>query len=324
LDREEAARWFGSTATALLEADTEDGDGGPRLRERGGRFHWIGRKRAAAEVDLRAAGGRPFRIVDTETGALIGDVDEARAYRQTHPGAIYLHQGQVHEVAALDLDRRVAAVRAAPDVQHTTRARSDTDVAVLEVLEAGDWDEVAVRLGRVEVTEQVTGYDVLESRTRRVLDRVDLDLPPTRLRTVAVWWTLPPPLLLDAGLTVRLWSGALHAAEHAAIGLLPLIALCDRWDIGGLSTAHHPDTGLPTVFIYDGVPGGAGLAERSFRRLGEHLGATREAVAGCRCRSGCPSCVQSPKCGNGNEPLDKAGAVTVLDLVLARDPGSPA
>jgi DEAD/DEAH box helicase domain-containing protein len=191
------------------------------------------------------------------------------------------------------------------------------------VLASTAWDEVEVRLGRVEVTTQVTGYEVLRLGSDEVLDRVELDLPPIELRTVAVWYAVPEGSLEAAGVAFAAVPGALHAAEHAAIGMLPLLALCDRWDLGGLSTALHPDTGLPTVFVYDGYPGGAGLAERSYRRLPEHLRRTRETIATCRCRDGCPSCVQSPKCGNGNDPLDKRGAVRVLDLLLTRAPEDP-
>jgi DEAD/DEAH box helicase domain-containing protein len=313
LDRETAEEWFGTGATALIEADAESGV----LRERGGRFFWTGRGRAAADVSLRSTGGRPLRIVDTATGALVGDVDEARAYRQTHPGAIYLHQGQAYEITDLDRDRRLVAARPAPEASHTTRARVQTDVRVVDEREGRDLGEVTVTLGRVEVSEQVTGYDVLD-QSRRVIDQRELDLPAVRLTTVAIWWAIAPKGVAQSGIGSARLAGALHAAEHAAIGLLPLIALCDRWDLGGLSTTLHPDTEKPTVFIYDGVAGGAGLAERSYARLREHLTATRGAIAGCRCASGCPSCIHSPKCGNGNEPLDKAGAVAVLDLVLTR------
>jgi DEAD/DEAH box helicase domain-containing protein len=166
----------------------------------------------------------------------------------------------------------------------------------------------------------VTGYDVLRLGSDEVLERIALDLPPIELRTVAVWYAIPEPVLRTAGVDARHTPGSLHAAEHAAIGMLPLLALCDRWDLGGLSTALHPDTGSPTVFVYDGYPGGAGLAERSFHRFTEHLHMTRETIATCSCRDGCPSCVQSPKCGNGNDPLDKRGAVKVLDLLLATEP----
>jgi len=316
LDDEEAVRWFGPTAPALLAADVEAGI----LRDRGGKRYWIGRRRAAAGVNIRSAGGEPLRIVDATTGALVGDVEEARAYRQVHAGAVYLHQGRVYEVTQLDLTRRLALVREAPDIGHTTRARAEVDVTVVDEREGTEWGEIAIRLGRVEVTEQVTGYDVVRAGSREVLERVDLDLPVLTLRTVAVWYAIPPATLVAAGVDLARGPGALHAAEHAAISLLPLIALCDRWDIGGLSTMLHADTGLPSVFVYDGYPGGAGLAERSYRKLVVHLSATRDAVALCRCRTGCPSCVQSPKCGNGNEPLDKDGAIAVLDLLLSRAP----
>jgi DEAD/DEAH box helicase domain-containing protein len=316
LEVDEAVAWFGPTAPALLA----DGIAAGRLRLRRGRHHWISRERASAEVDLRGTGGATIRIVDTGTGALIGDVDEARAHRQVHAGAVYLHQGRAYRVAELDLERHLALVEPAGQLTVTTRPSTTTDIVVLDEHEAVDWDEVQVRLGAVEVTTQVVGYEVLRLGSDEVLERVDLDLPPMQLRTVAVWYALPEHLLDAAGLDPRRVPGALHAAEHAAIGMLPLLALCDRWDLGGLSTALHPDTDRPTVFVYDGVPGGAGLAERSYRRLAEHLRLTRETIATCGCRRGCPSCVQSPKCGNGNEPLDKAGAVDLLDLLLARAP----
>jgi DEAD/DEAH box helicase domain-containing protein len=325
LDAEEATRWFGDTAITLLERDTvaaPDAPGGDtgRLRLRGGRWYWTSRRRPSAEVDLRAAGGASVRIVDTATGALIGDVDEARAHRQVHTGAVYLHQGRTYRIAELDLDRHHALAEEAGQLGYTTRPRSDTDVTVLEELEGTWWDDVEVGLARVEVTTQVTGYEVLRLGSDEVIDRHELALPPIELRTVAVWYAVPEATLQAAGVEPADVPGSLHAAEHAAIGMLPLLALCDRWDIGGLSTALHPDTGRPSVFVYDGYAGGAGLAERSYRRLAEHLRLTRGTIATCRCRDGCPSCVQSPKCGNGNDPLDKAGAVRVLDLVLARAP----
>jgi DEAD/DEAH box helicase domain-containing protein len=316
LTDEEAVRWFGESAPAALAADVAAGV----LRRRGDQHFWISRRRAAGEVDLRSAGGATVRIVDEDTGALIGDVDEARAHRQVHDGAVYLHQGRQFEVRQLDLARHVALAAEAPRLAHTTRPRSDTDVRVLDVLEGTAWGEVEVRLGRVEVTTQITGYEVLRLGSDEILDRVELDLPPLQLRTVAVWYAVPEGALESAGVLPAAVPGSLHAAEHATIGMLPLLALCDRWDLGGLSTALHPDTGRPTVFVYDGYPGGAGLAERSYRRLPEHLTRTRETIATCRCRDGCPSCVQSPKCGNGNDPLDKVGAVRVLDLLLSRAP----
>jgi len=167
----------------------------------------------------------------------------------------------------------------------------------------------------VSVTSQVVSY-LRRRPSGEVIETVPLDMPAQTLTTRAVWYTVEESLLSDAGLAPDRWPGSLHAAEHAAIGLLPLFAVCDRWDIGGMSTALHPDTGRPTVFVYDGHPGGAGFAERGYADIGPWLRATRDAISGCGCSAGCPSCVQSPKCGNGNIPLDKAGAVVVLDIVL--------
>jgi DEAD/DEAH box helicase domain-containing protein len=167
------------------------------------------------------------------------------------------------------------------------------------------------------VTNQVVSYLRRRLITGEVMGETKLDLPPRTLRTRAVWWTLTEDQLEAAGVAHSVLPGALHAAEHAAIGLLPLFATCDRWDIGGVSIALHPDTLLPTVFVYDGQPGGAGFAERAFRTARRWLTATRDAIAACECESGCPSCIQSPKCGNGNEPLHKRGAVRLLTELLA-------
>ena len=312
LDEQEALRWFGPGARDVLAAEVDAG----RLRERSGRFHWIGRRGPSGDVNLRSIGGSEVRIIDAVTGAVIGTVDSARARTQVHEGAVYLHQGVTHEIAALDLDRGLA-VAEVRDLHHTTRPRSDTDVEIVEDLEVVPLGpSVRLSLHRVAVTNQVTGYDLLRLGSKEVLVSVPLDLPPVHLDTVAVLSTITEDALATAGLAPARWPGSLHAAEHAAIGMLPLIAMCDRWDIGGLSTARHPDTMLPSVFVYDGHQGGAGLAERSFRRFAEHTAMTRAVVAECRCRDGCPSCVQSPKCGNGNDPLDKAGAVVVLDILL--------
>jgi len=312
LEADEAVRWFGADASAVLDEEVDAG----RLRERAGRFHWVGRRGPAGDVNLRSIGGGEVRIIDAVTGAMIGTVDSARARTQVHEGAVYLHQGVTHEIGALDLERGLA-VAEVRDLHHTTRPRSDTDVEIVDDIEVVPLGSaVRLSLHRVAVTNQVTGYDVLRLGSTEVVTTVPLDLPPLHLDTVAVLYTVTEEALDAAGLAPARWPGSLHAAEHAAIGMLPLIAMCDRWDIGGLSTARHPDTMLPSVFIYDGHQGGAGLAERSFQRFGEHTAMTRAVVAECRCHDGCPSCVQSPKCGNGNDPLDKAGAVVVLDILL--------
>jgi DEAD/DEAH box helicase domain-containing protein len=254
-------------------------------------------------------------IVDGETGALMGTVDESRAPFAVHQGAIYIHQGRQFRVEALDLDARVALV-AHSDEDVYTQPRDITDIRILEAERKGRAGAVDLFFGRVEVTNQVTSYVRKRIYTGEVLDVTPLDLPEQTLETRSVWYTVPDQLLVDAGIEEAEVAGSAHAAEHAGIGLLPLFAMCDRWDIGGVSTPLHQDTGACTVFIYDGYPGGAGIAERGFEAGAEHLRATLEAISGCRCERGCPSCVQSPKCGNGNEPLDKHGAIRLLATIL--------
>jgi DEAD/DEAH box helicase domain-containing protein len=254
-------------------------------------------------------------VVEADTGRLLGTVDPGSACTAVHPGAVYLHRGDSFVVDELDLDSGVALVHPEEPEWHTS-ARSTTDICVVSTLAQRRCGGVSVTLGEVEVTSQVVGY-LRRLPSGQVLDAVPLEMPPSTLRTRAVWFTVSEDLLEAAGLPFAAWPGALHAAEHAAIGLLPLVATCDRWDIGGVSTARHADTGEPTVFVHDGHPGGAGFADRGHAALAPWLTATRDAIAACECPSGCPSCVQSPKCGNGNDPLDKAGALVVLDTVLS-------
>jgi len=268
-------------------------------------------------VDVRSASGSLFAIVDRDTGALLGTVDESRAFHDVHPGAIYLHQGEQYEVAGLDLDRKVAVV-ARSDAEYYTQPLDQTDIEVVGVIEAGRIGPTPTLFGEVRVTRQVVGYQRKAASTTDVIDLVQLDLPAQILATKALWWLLPKRELIKARITPGMLPGAAHAAEHAAIGLLPLVATCDRWDVGGVSTPLHPDTGAPTIFIYDGYPGGAGIAERGYRAGRRLLEATFETVRQCPCSRGCPSCVVSPKCGNGNEPLDKQGAVALLAAMIER------
>ncbi|QPK79349.1 DUF1998 domain-containing protein [Corynebacterium lizhenjunii] len=272
---------------------------------------------AHSHVTLRGGSGTEVMIVDATTGRLLGTVDSARAASQVHPGAVYLHQGESYVVDALDFTDYVALVHPeTPD--YTTTARSDTDIRIVGEAEGlvnyspGLW----VANVEVDVTQRVTGYQVrLPDGT--VGDEVPLAMPAQNLRTRAVAYTIDPLVLAEIGVTAGATPGTLHAAEHAAIGLLPLLATCDRWDIGGVSTALHVDTQLPTVFVYDGHPGGAGFADEGFRRFPEWIEATYDAVRSCPCEAGCPSCVQSPKCGNGNNPLDKAGAIALLGALVS-------
>jgi DEAD/DEAH box helicase domain-containing protein len=301
---------FGPTTAGLLADLVRRG----LLRKRPGGWYWTKREPAADLVDIRGAGGPPVRIVEAATGRLLGTVDAAAAHPTVHAGAIYLHQGDAFLVRDLDLETGVALVDPdAPD--WTTSARDLTEIGVAETLRTQQWGEAQLCFGTVEVTRQVMAFQ-RRAFSGEVLGEEPLDLPPRHLRTRAVWWTLSPAQLQTADLQPADVSGSAHAAEHAAIALLPLFATCDRWDIGGVSTGWHPDTKAATIFVYDGHPGGAGFAERGYRAARDWLTATREAVLACECPRGCPSCVQSPKCGNGNEPLDKAGAVRLLDVLL--------
>jgi DEAD/DEAH box helicase domain-containing protein len=241
-------------------------------------------------------------------------MDEPSAHRYVHDGAVYLHQGESYLVRRLDLDDAVALVEPG-DPGYTTQARDVTDIEVTGERCRLPWGEADLLLTDVQVTRQVTGYARLRSGKKSKEPAIPLELPQRTLSTVAVAWTIPNEILVPvAGPDL---GGAAHAAEHAAIGLLPLFAMCDRWDIGGLSTELHPATGQLTVFVYDGNAGGAGFAERGFAVAPAWLTATRDAIGACPCETGCPSCVQSPKCGNGNNPLSKTGAVALLTLLLS-------
>lgn len=281
------------------------------LRARPTGWYWTQPHRP--DIDLRGTGGMPISVIEAATGRLIGTADPGSAHHHLHPGAVYTHQGRVYVVQDLDLEDGVALVEPG-NPPYTTHAREVTSLDVLNVRSYVDAGPVGVFLGDVEVTSQVVSFQRRRMDSGEVLGTWPLDLPARTLRTVAVWVTLADSTLS----AVDDVPGALHAAEHAAIGLLPLVASCDRWDIGGLSTARHADTEAPTIFVYDGHPGGAGFAERAFNMADDWFGATRDTVKTCGCELGCPSCVQSPKCGNGNYPLDKPGAVTVLSVLLAQ------
>jgi len=302
---------FGPGARAGVEALTEAG----LLRRRPQGWFWTDRRRASDLADIRSSGGAPVRLVEAGTGRMLGTVDQASSHATVHDGAVYLHQGETYLVEHLDLEEKVAVVEAA-DPDYSTSAREVTDIAILGERQHTTWGPARISLGSVRVTHQVVSYLRRKVPSGEVLGEEPLDLPERVLETTAVWWTLPPHVLEEAGLRTADLPGSAHAAEHAAIGLLPLFATCDRWDIGGVSTALHPDTGTLTVFVYDGHPGGAGFAERGYHAARDWWTATREAIASCRCEDGCPSCVQSPKCGNGNNPLDKSGAVALLDVLL--------
>ncbi len=306
---------FGPGTAELLDVLVERG----ALRRRSSGWYWTRAEPASAMTDLRGSGGEPVRVVEHGTGRLLGTVDAGAADATVHPGAVYVHQGARFVVDELDLEASVAMVRPRT-VDYGTWARWVTSIEIRGVRDERTAGDVTWGFGPVDVTTQVISYQKKRLPELTTIGGQMLDLPARTLTTTAVWWTVPASVLAAAKLEDGDVPGSLHAAEHASIGLLPLLATCDRWDLGGVSTALHPDTELATVFVYDGHPGGAGFAERGFHLGPQWLGATLAAIQECGCTDGCPGCVQSPKCGNGNNPLDKAGAVRLLEAVLARDP----
>jgi DEAD/DEAH box helicase domain-containing protein len=311
LTDEEATTFFGPKAIDALERLAEQ----ELVKHRKERWHDIGSTPPHRDLDIRAGGGRVYRIVQEDTGQVIGTADEHRAYGTLHPGAIYLHQGEQFLVRALDHVRRVALVEES-DPDYYTQARDITDIVIVNVIDQRPLGDAELCFGDVEVTNQVVGFVRKLVSTNELIGQEELALPPVTLRTRAVWWTLPGRLIDRAGVGTKELAGGIHGAEHCAIGLLPLVATCDRWDIGGVSTPLHPDTGLTTIFVYDGYPGGAGISERGYHAAERWLRATAERLRDCPCRDGCPSCVVSPKCGNGNEPLDKRAAESLTRTML--------
>ncbi|NOJ60157.1 DEAD/DEAH box helicase [Arthrobacter sp. 260] len=310
---------FGAGVEALLAKLVTQGF----LRQRPAGWFWTHPQSAAAMVNLRADGGGPISIVETGTGTMLGTMDSPQSHYQAHAGAIYVHQGQTYVVDELNEQDHCAMVtRSNPD--YYTQARDITEIEVIGTDRTQDWGGVQIRFGEVLVTTQVVSFQRKAFVSNEILGEEPLELGARDLHTKGVWFEFDQRLLEANGLTAADLPGALHAAEHAAIGLLPLVASSDRWDIGGVSTALHADTMVPTIFVYDGHPGGAGFAERGYDAVRIWIKATLDAIRACECDTGCPSCVQSPKCGNRNNPLSKAGAATLLALLLAQDPvGTP-
>lgn len=268
---------------------------------------------AHAHVDLR---GSEFTlsIVDVTHGEVVGTVDRSRADRTVFPGAIYLHQDRHYDVLTLTDDTAEVTPRLSDDLR--TYATADSTVTITRERERTRCGLITASFGDVEVVSQVTGYEIRDIRAHRSLGNRPLDLPPRSLHTSATWYCLPESFFEEAGIAPEDIPGALHGAEHAAIAILPAIATCDRWDIGGLSTAYHPDTNAATVIVHDALPGGSGCARAGFDDFLGWLELTLAAIDRCPCTSGCPRCIQSPKCGNGNSPLSKDGARELLQLII--------
>lgn len=295
-----------------------------RLRSRAGgpRGFWAARGRPAGDVGLRTGSSSEVRIAFAD-GTLVGTVDRSRACDVVHPGAVYLHQGRPHRVVALDLQDGAAIVEP-DDGREFTMARTDVSLRVISKDATRSVGRFTVGIGEVEVTSRVTGYQRREVLSGEVIGVEDLDLPPTHLVTRGVWWEIPDRVISDAAIAPRDTPGALHAAEHCGIGVLPLFAICDRWDVGGVSTPWLDELDSAAIVIYDGYPGGAGIAELGYSSAEAQLRATYDVLASCECDDGCPSCVQSPKCGNWNEPLDKSGARSLLSAAGFADRSAPA
>jgi DEAD/DEAH box helicase domain-containing protein len=317
---------------AAFEAPIDDGDADTlgtaalsraavlaELEHTAAGWTWTGRDYPAGRIGLRSGDAAAFTVVDEETGSVLGLVERERAYGTVHEGAVYLHLGEQYLVRALDHDSRTALVAPAA-VDWYTQVRKETETAIDESLRSRETAGVTLHFGRVSVTEQVVAYARKAVADGSTLELVALDLPETTFETEAVWFS--PDAQLLAGLEeMPLLLSTLHAAEHSLIALLPLWAMCDRWDIGGLSTNVHFQTGQPTIFVYDGHAGGVGITERGYDRFPDWVEDTARLLTGCPCKAGCPSCVQSPKCGNLNDYLDKGGARTLLARMVDSERG---
>ena len=294
---------------ALAAARTD-----PKLKQTPAGIVWAGTEHPAALVPLRSTDPDAITIVDASTGAVLGPIERARAYTTVHDGAIYLHLGESYLVRELDLTAMHAVVEPFKGDWYT-QAKKDTITRIVESWRSEFRLGLELHFGEIEVTEHVVAYERKTMSSQERIELVQLELPPTTFATEAIWF-MPDARQLAGLEEMPKLLGTLHAAEHALISLLPLWAMCDRWDIGGLSTNFHPETGEPTVFIYDGHPGGVGISERGFDQFEGWVTDTAALLRGCPCSSGCPSCVQSPKCGNLNDMLDKGGALMFLERLV--------
>jgi DEAD/DEAH box helicase domain-containing protein len=324
----------GHVRAAAFEAPVDDADRAtlgnealeraallPDLKATKSGYVWAGRDYPAAQFGLRSTTPDSFAVVEAQSGTVLGIVERERAYSTVHEGAVYLHLGESYLVRELDLQARTAVVTPYSG-DYYTQAKKETNTAIEETLRNERRCGLDLAFGRISVTERVVAYQKKSIRDQSTFETVDLDLPETSFETEAIWY-LPEPEQLAGLEKMPTLLGTLHAAEHSMIALLPLWAMCDRWDIGGLSTNIHFQTDRPTVFIYDGHSGGVGITERGFNAFEGWVADTARMLEGCPCADGCPSCVQSPKCGNLNEMLDKGGALTFLRRLVASSTSAP-
>ena len=296
-----------NAATVLAGLEKE----GLLLKSADGKEIYARRKAPHRAVDLRGAGNR-FQIINTKTGKLIGEIDDYRVFRETHTGAVYLHQGDTFVVDDLDLKTRTASVSEAR-VNYYTRVRGHKLTEIMKLKEQKIVWGTNVYRGIIKVTDQVTEYEIWRVHSKTLQDRITLDLPPQIFETEGLWYQIPEQFQHKCESSQFDLMGALHAIEHAAIGIFPLLVMADHHDVGGLSTDFHPQVGTAVIFIYDGIPGGAGLTQQAFLHAQRLFECTLKAIRDCPCDSGCPSCVQSSQCGSGNRPMDKKGAIFILE-----------
>ncbi|MEO0293221.1 MAG: DEAD/DEAH box helicase [candidate division WOR-3 bacterium] len=312
--------YFGKKTREFLEALRKEG----LVEKTKNGWVYIGKTRATLGVSLDNISSSIFKVISN--GKVIETMDRLQAFREAHKGAVFLHQGETYIVEKLDLEKGIVQVEK-KEVDYHTEALKNVEIKILEEIKKKEIGSFSVCLGRVNVKEQYTEYKIM--KYDKVIGKEELDLPPLEFKTLSLWFSLPEiqekiwkkrkedkKIKKNSENVLECFMGGLHGAEHAMIGVIPFYVMCDRWDIGGVSTPFHPDTIQPTIFIYDGFEGGIGLVEKAFDLIREIVKMTYELVRNCPCENGCPSCIFSPKCGNENEPLDKIATISILEEIL--------
>ncbi len=308
--------YFGTSMLPEIQAMTQQN----QLKQRGSLWYIpSGIAYPAQAINIRSTSGQNYSIIDTSTDQPLETIESSQAFFMVHTGAIFLHQGDTYLVTKLDIAGRTAYVEPA-EVNYYTRVTELSDLKIIKEQQRQKSGPATVCLGEVEVNNSVIGYRRKAQLTEEILGEEPLDLPPQVFNTISLWFDLPATAITRIAEAGADFFGGIHAVEHAAIGILPLFALCDRNDIGGVSTPFHVDTAKGQIFIYDAHPGGIGIAEKGYELIKDLWEATYHSILECPCQEGCPSCIQSPKCGNNNEPLDKKAAVIILEELLGRGP----
>ena len=305
---------FGPGFDAAREVLEQEGT----LEPRGGRWFYRPDDYPASRVNLRGSSSDKYLLVEeTGDGRVLEEIDAATAFIRIYPGGVYLHRAESYLITRLDIDGRVAYARRT-DEDYYTQPLEQNELHIIRSLLGRPLGATDLFFGRVRVTQRVTGYLRKEQFTGALLSVEPLDLPSSAFETQAIWFEVPEAIRQRVAEENLDFGGGLHAVEHACIGILPLFAMCDRDDIGGQSTLAHADTGQVQIFIHDGYPGGVGIVRKGYDLVEELWARTLEVIRSCPCEAGCPSCIQSPKCGSNNEPLDKRAAVVILEELLGR------